>query len=91
MVWYSHVFQNFPQFIVMTSLVAQMVKRLPTMRETRVQALGRKDLLEKVMGTHSSILAPHPQKKRLKEVSGPTIFFSFEKLRTRIQTPQYFD
>lgn len=43
------------------------------------------------MGTHSSILAPHPQKKWLKEVSGPTIFFSFEKLRTRIQTPQYFD
>ena len=28
-----------------TSLVAQMVKRLPTMRETRVQSLGREDLL----------------------------------------------
>ena len=33
-----------------------MVKRLPTMRETRVQSLGR-DLLEKEMATHSSILA----------------------------------
>ena len=41
----------------MTSLVAQMVKRLPTMRETWVQSLGWEDLLEKEMATHSSILA----------------------------------
>ena len=41
----------------MTSLVAQMVKRLPTMRETRVQSLGWEDLLEKEMATHSSTLA----------------------------------
>ena len=34
-----------------------MVKRLPTMRETRVQSLGQEDLLEKEMATHSSILA----------------------------------
>ena len=40
-----------------TSLVAQMVKRLPTMQETWVQYLGREDLLEKEMATHSSILA----------------------------------
>ena len=40
-----------------TSLVAQMVKRLPTMQETQVQLLGREDLLEKEMTTHSSILA----------------------------------
>ena len=40
-----------------TSLVAQTVKRLPTMRETWVQSLGREDLLEKEMSTHSSILA----------------------------------
>ena len=39
------------------SLVAQMVKRLPTMRETWVQSLGREDLLEKEAATHSSILA----------------------------------
>ena len=32
-----------------------MVKRLPTMRETQVQSLGREDLLEKEMATHSSI------------------------------------
>ena len=40
-----------------SSLVAQMVERLPTMRETRVQSLGQEDLLEKKMATHSSILA----------------------------------
>ena len=34
-----------------------MAKRLPTMWETRVQSLGREDLLEKHMATHSSILA----------------------------------
>ena len=39
------------------SLVAQMVKRLPTMQETRVQFLGREDLLEKEIATYSSILA----------------------------------
>ena len=37
--------------------MAQMVKRLPTMRETRVQSMGREDLLEKAMATHSRILA----------------------------------
>ena len=41
----------------MTSLVAQTVKRLPTMRKTGVQSLGLEDLLEKEMATHSSILA----------------------------------
>ena len=34
-----------------------MVKRLPIMRETWVQSLGREDLLEKEMATHSSTLA----------------------------------
>ena len=34
-----------------------MVKRLSTMRETRVQSLGWEDLLEKEMATHSSIVA----------------------------------
>ena len=37
--------------------MAQMVKRLPTVQETRVQSLGREDPLEKEMATHSSILA----------------------------------
>jgi len=34
-----------------------MIKRLPTMWETQVQSLGRKDILEKEIATHSSILA----------------------------------
>ena len=38
-------------------MVAQVVKRLPAMRETQVQYLGGKDPLEKEMATHSSILA----------------------------------
>ena len=37
--------------------VAQMVKNPPAMQETRVQALGREDPLEKGMATRSSILA----------------------------------
>ena len=41
----------------MTSLVAQTVKRLPTMWETRVRSLGWEDPLEKEMATHSSSLA----------------------------------
>ena len=40
-----------------TSLVAQVVKCLPMMQETRVQSLDQEDLLEKEMATHSSILA----------------------------------
>ena len=39
------------------SLVAQTVKRLPTMQKTWFQSLGREDLLEKEMAPHSSILA----------------------------------
>ena len=39
------------------SLVAQMVKRLPAMRETWVQSLGREDPLENEMATHSSTFA----------------------------------
>ena len=40
-----------------TSLVAQMVKRLPTMQETWVRSLGWEDPLEKEMAIHSSTLA----------------------------------
>ena len=37
--------------------MAQRVKHLPAMRETRVRSLGREDPLEKERATHSSILA----------------------------------
>ena len=39
------------------SLVAQMVKHLPTMQETRVRSLGWEDPLEKEMATDSNTLA----------------------------------
>ena len=55
----------------MTSPVAQMVKRPPTVWDTRVQSLGREDLLEKGRATHSSILAPHPKKGAQRNISFP--------------------
>ena len=42
---------------IWASLVAQTVKRLPTMQETWVRSLDREDPLGKEMATHSSILA----------------------------------
>ena len=39
------------------SLVAQRVKRLPTVQQTWVRALGQEDTLEKEMAPHSSTLA----------------------------------
>ena len=44
-------------YIPWASLVAQSLKRLPVMWETRVRSLGQEDPLEKEMATHSSILA----------------------------------
>ena len=43
--------------LLWASLVAQRIKRLPTMKETRVRSLGWEDPLEKEMATHSSTLA----------------------------------
>ena len=40
----------------LSSLVAQTVKRLSTMRETQVQSLGWEDPLEKEMAIHSSTI-----------------------------------
>ena len=39
------------------SLVAQRLKHLPGIQETRVQSLGQEDPLEKEMATHCSTLA----------------------------------
>ena len=39
------------------SLVAQLVKNLPKVQETRVRSLGWEDPQEKEMATHCSILA----------------------------------
>ena len=43
--------------VQLVSLVAQTVKHLPAVRETRVRFLGREDPLEKERAVHSSTLA----------------------------------
>ena len=45
-----------------TSLVAQTVKHLSTMRETWVRSLGQEDPLEKEMAIHSSTGKSHEQR-----------------------------
>ena len=62
MVQLSHPYMTIGKAIALTkparaSLVAQMVTNLPTMQETQVRSLVRKDPLEKEMAAHSSILA----------------------------------
>ena len=47
----------FTEMVPEGSPVLPLVKRLPTMRETRVRSLGREDPLEQEMATHSSTLA----------------------------------
>ena len=65
--WYLAPVLGFPSLVknplpslweteVEDSLVVQMVKSLPAMREIWVQSLGWEDPLEKEMATHSSIL-----------------------------------
>ena len=60
--WYFPIFTMACIFVsshtaLWVSLVAQMVKNLPGMRETWVQSLGWEDPLEEGMASHSSILA----------------------------------
>ena len=53
--WFSgNLWWSFPPW---ASLVAQRLKRLPRIQETRIQSLGREDPLEKEMATYSSTLA----------------------------------
>ena len=47
----------FSELIMGNSLVAQMVKHLPTMWETQIQSLGWEDPPEKAVAPHSSTLA----------------------------------
>ena len=54
--WAVHTWEAAKGHVLNSSLV-QMVKNLPAMQETGVQALGRGDPLEEGMATHSSILA----------------------------------
>ena len=48
---------GFPLQYSWASLVDQLIKNLPAMRETWVRSLSREDALEKGKATHSSILA----------------------------------
>ena len=54
---YIYIYIYHYRIINWASLVAQLVKSLPTMWETWFQSLGWEDPLEKEMETHSSILA----------------------------------
>ena len=59
-----------------TSLVAQIVKRLPAVRETWVRSLGGEDPLEKEMATHSSTLAweiPWTEEPRLQSMGSQRV------------------
>ena len=49
--------RHLPSASTKSSLVAQRLKCLPPMWETRVRSLGREDPLEEEMVTHSGILA----------------------------------
>ena len=59
-----------------SSLVAQRLKRLPSMQDTWVRSLGWEDPLEEGMATHSSILSylknPHGQRSLAAIVHGVT-------------------
>ena len=68
-----------PLYTMLTSLVAQMVKRLSTMRETWVRSLGWEDPLEKEMAIHSSTIAW----KIVNIWSQPTLdFMTLERVKT---------
>ena len=54
---FNHYYNSRQTGIEGASLIAQSVKNLPTMQDTRVWFLGREDPLEKEMVTDSSILA----------------------------------
>ena len=54
---------------LVASLVAQMVKNLPGMQESRVQSLGQEDPLGKGMATDPSVLASRIP--RTEELGGP--------------------
>ena len=68
------------------SLVAEIVKNLPTVQETSVQSLGGEDPLEEGMAAHSSILAwsiPMDREAWRATVQGVA------KSRTRLSTAQH--
>ena len=69
------------------SLVAQMVKCLPAVWETRVQSLGQKDPLEKEMVTHSSTLS---WKIPWTEEPGKLQFMGLQRVRHNLASSLHF-
>ena len=65
--------------------MAQMVKNLPAMQETRVRFLEWEDPLEKEMATHSSILA---WKTPWTEEPGRATVHGVAKSQTKLNTCQ---
>ena len=63
-IWYIYLYCIIVLITQLSSLVAQMVKHLPTVRETQVQSLGWEDLLEKEMATHSTVFLPGKSHRR---------------------------
>ena len=68
-------------------LVAQKVKHLPAMQETRVRSLGQEVPLEKEMATHSSTLA---WKILWMEEPGRLSVHGVAKSRTRLSDFTFF-
>ena len=69
------------------SLVAQRLKRLPPVWETRVRSLGWEDPLEKEMATHSGILAwriPRTEKPGRLQSTGRKESDTTEQLHLRV-------
>ena len=56
--WVGKICWRRERLLTWASLMAQLVKNPPAMRETWVQSLGWEDPLEMVKATHFSILAP---------------------------------
>ena len=67
---HTHIYWSFPDSLV--------VKNPPTMQETWVWSLGREDLLEKEMATHSSI---HPWKIPWTKEPGRLQFMGLQRVR----------
>ena len=73
-------------------MVAQMLKRLSAMQETRVRSLGREDPLEKEMAIHSSTIAwKIPWTEELGRLQSMGSQRAGHNLATEHKTYLYFD
>ena len=87
LIWVIHWLVCCSHQIERSSLVAQTVKCLPAMQETRVWSLGQEDPLEKEMATHSSTL---PWKIPWMEDPGRLQVYGVTKSQTRLNDFTFF-